>query len=147
MLPHQVVALPSAVAKLLFLFLIFPAAGYCDDDHAGDPTPTCPGAVEWIKSHPTRTFEEMKHADEARKFTDEGLRRQLQERVEADQRARKAFLAAPNNQFLVRNIVQVDAANVTWMRQLTRGYRLPSTAQVGETGVYWMWLLVLHAGL
>jgi hypothetical protein len=147
MLPHQVVALPSAVAKLLCLFLLFPAAGYCDDDHAADPTPTCPGAAEWIKSHPTRSFEEMKHADEARKFTDEGLRRQLQERVEAGQRARKAFRAAPNNQFLVRNIVQVDATNVTWLRQLTRGYRLPSTAQVGETGVYWMWLLVLHAGL
>lgn len=135
--------------KLLFsFFLIFPAVGYCDDDHAADPMPTCSGAVEWIKSHPTRSFEEMKHADEARKFTDADLHRQLQERVEAEQRARKAFLAAPKNQFLVRNIVEIDATNLIWLRQLTRGgYRLPSTAQVGETGVYWMWLLVLHAGL
>jgi hypothetical protein len=136
-----------AIKPLFLLFLIFPAAGYCDDDHAADPVPTCPGAVEWNKSHPTRSFEEMQHADEAHKLTDADLRGQLQERVEADQRARKAFLAAPNNQFLVRNIVEVDAANLVWMRRLTRGDRLPSTAQVGETGVYWMWLLVLHAGL
>jgi hypothetical protein len=133
--------------KLLFLsFLIFPAVGYCDDDHTAGPIPTCSGAVEWIKSHPTRSFEEMKYADEVRKFTDPGLRKELQERVEADQRARKAFLAAPKNQFLTRNVVEVDTANLIWMRRLTQGIWLPSTAQVGETGVYWMWLLVLHAG-
>jgi hypothetical protein len=84
-----------AIKLLFLLLLIFPAVGYCDDDHAADPTPACSGAVEWTKSHPTRSFEEMKHADEARKFTDVGLRRELQERAEADQRARRAFLAAP----------------------------------------------------
>ena len=134
-----------AINLLFLLLLIFPAVGCCDDVHAADPMPACSGAVEWTKSHPTRSFEEMKHADEARKFTDVGLRRELQERAEADQRARKAFLAAPNNQFLIRNIVEVDAANLVWMRWLTRSDHLPTTAQVGETGVYWMWLLVFHA--
>jgi Family of unknown function (DUF6624) len=135
-----------ATSLLFSFFLIFPAVGYCDDDHAADPIPTCSGAVEWIKSHPTRSVEEMKHADEARKFTDAALRRELQERAEAAMRVRKAFLAEPNNQFLIRNIVEVDTANLVWMRWLARSDRLPSTAQVGETGVYWMWFLVLHAG-
>jgi hypothetical protein len=115
-------------------------------DGDGDTAPSaCPGAAAWQHAHPEDALEALERRDEARTFTDPDLRAQLQQRFDADQRARRDLLAAPHDPDVARQVAALDAQNLDWLRKLVHDRGIPSAAQVGENGVRWAWLLVQHA--
>jgi uncharacterized protein DUF6624 len=87
----------------------------------------------------------MAARDATRTFTDPDLRKELQERFAADQRARKDYLAAPHDPATTRRVDQLDAESLNWLKALVRDKGIPTAEQVGENGVKWAWLLVQHA--
>jgi hypothetical protein len=112
---------------------------------ATSPPSPCPGATAWNEAHREQLPEAMAARDATRTFTDPDLRMELQERFVADQRARKDYLAAPNDPAVARRMDQFDAENLNWLKALVRDKGIPTAEQVGENGVKWVWLLVQHA--
>jgi hypothetical protein len=118
------------------------AQGHTDGD--APPSP-CPGAQAWKRAHPEDSLDALAHRDESRTFTDPELRQQLQRRFDADQSARKEYLAAPKDPELARKVAALDAQNLVWLKKLVHDRGIPTAAQVGENGVRWTWLLIQHA--
>jgi len=105
----------------------------------------CPGAAAWRAAHPSDAPSAIDQQDAARHFTEPEVRRQLQDRFEADQRARRAYLKNPHDSALMSSVERLDADNQTWLKQLVRDKGVPTAAQVGENGVKWAWVIVQHA--
>jgi hypothetical protein len=105
----------------------------------------CPGAAAWQATHPADAPAAMDQRDAARTFTEPKIRRQLQERFEADQHARQAYLKNPHDSTLMLSIERMDADNQAWLKQVIRDMGMPTAAQVGENGVKWAWVIVQHA--
>ena len=105
----------------------------------------CPGAIAWNQAHPEQSEAAMARRDASRQFSDPALRAELAERVQRDQEARIAWLAARSNTALQRRVSGIDADNVAWLSRMVRSKGFPTAAQVGEQGVLDLWLLVQHA--
>lgn len=113
--------------------------------HAEDTQPACPGATAWKEAHPEERDRALTQRDAARTFSDPDLRRELADRVERDQVARRALLASPHNPNLMRRVVQIDTDDIAWLSGLVHSKGFPTVAQVGERGVRDTWLLAQHA--
>ncbi len=110
----------------------------------GDPPTGCPGAAAWQETHRDQLPAQLALRDQARTFNAPDLRAEIEQRVEEDQRERHRLLTNPQNQEDRRRIQRLDAANLAWLKTAMKD-RVPTVAQVGESGVHWAWLLVQHA--
>ena len=105
----------------------------------------CPGAARWLDAHPEETETGMQQRDASRTLTHPELLAQLQSRVDADQTARRAWLADRNSASAAADVRNIDADNLRWMIRTFAKNGLPTAAQVGEYGLHLTWLLVHHA--
>jgi hypothetical protein len=112
---------------------------------ADETPPACPGAAAWQAAHPAEAPSAIDQRDAARHFTEPEIRRELQDRFEADQRARRAYIKSPHDSNLNLAVERLDADNQTWLKELVRDKGVPTAAQVGENGVKWAWVIVQHA--
>jgi len=104
----------------------------------------CPGAASWSRSH--STFPESPQSEPgSRAISDAELLKELQVRFASDQAVRKKWLADVKNETLARSVGAIDAANLTWLRQLISEKGFPTAAQVGYEGVHFAWILLDHA--
>jgi hypothetical protein len=112
------------------------------DSLSGEP---CPGAASWKRSHPTlaETPDSKRGGNAA--ISDAALLKDLKVRVESDQAARRKLVADPKSETLGRSVDAIDAANLTWLRQLISEKGFPTAAQVGNEGVHLAWILLQHA--
>jgi hypothetical protein len=104
----------------------------------------CPGAASWSRSHPTLSESARSHPG-SRAISDATLLKELRGRSESDQAVRKKWLADPQSTTLAHSVGTIDAANLTWLKQLISKKGFPTAAQVGYEGVHLAWLLVQHA--
>lgn len=105
----------------------------------------CPGAASWSRNHPTFAESPQLEAGSGRAISDAGLLKGLKVRVESDQAARRKWVAEPKNETVGRSVDAIDAANLTWLRQLISEKGFPTAAQVGNEGVHLAWILLQHA--
>lgn len=105
----------------------------------------CQGAARWLDAHPEQTETGMRQRDASRTLTHPELLAELQSRVDADQTARRAWLADRNSASAAANVRNIDADNLRWMVRTFAKMGLPTASQVGEYGLHLTWLLVHHA--
>ena len=73
------------------------------------------------------------------------LRSELQRRFEIDQQERQRLVANPRDRAVVERVRRMDRENLAWLKERVNDQGIPTVAQVGESGVHWIWLLVQHA--
>jgi hypothetical protein len=112
---------------------------------ADETPPACPGAAAWQAAHPAEAPSAIDQRDAARTFTEPKVRRQLQDRFEADQHARRDYLKNPHDSTVMASVERLDADNQAWLKQVISDMGVPTAAQVGENGVKWAWVIVQHA--
>lgn len=105
----------------------------------------CQGAARWLDAHPEQTETGMRQRDASRTLTQPELLAELQSRVDADQAARRAWLADRNSASAAADVRNIDADNLRWMIRTFAKMGLPTASQVGEYGLHLTWLLVHHA--
>jgi hypothetical protein len=105
----------------------------------------CPGAATWTRTHPAFAQSPQSESGDNRAISEYALLKDLKVRVETDQGARKRWLADPKSENLARSVAVIDAANLTWLRQLISEKGFPTAAQVGSEGVHLAWILLQHA--
>jgi len=105
----------------------------------------CPGAAAWTRSHPPVAESAQSESGSSRAISEPKLLRDLKNRVESDQAARRKLVAAPKNKTLGRSVDAIDAANLAWLRLLISEKGFPAAAQVGNEGVHLAWILLQHA--
>jgi hypothetical protein len=113
---------------------------------AGANTPSvesCPGAAAWNRSHPANG--ESTQAQPDRAMSEPELLNDLKARVESDQLARKRWLTNSKSRAFASSVSEIDAANLTWLRNLLEQRGYPTAAQVGNEGVHLAWILLQHA--
>lgn len=135
----------SANRGLLAVLFCLASAAAVADEGAGAMPPPCPGVAAWYQAHPEQKPGAAALRDSARVIAEPALQAALRERFDIDQRARKAWLAAPHQRGPARQVTAVDADNLAWLKTLVRTHGFPTAAQVGEGGVHATWLLVQHA--
>lgn len=109
---------------------------------------TCPGVVQWYKSHEPYSEISIKAKDETLSFEEPGLREKLIKFVEEDQALRRQYLAATSNvQAASREVHKIDQANTAWLKAVINETGFPTVKQVGHYGVHMAWLLAQHADL
>jgi hypothetical protein len=123
-----------AVASLLPVF--------AEEDAELDLGSICPGAAAWKSAHADMLPGAMSKRDQARTLSRPELRKELEERVDADQAARKALLAHRGD---AREAARIDEGNDAWLIKLLKENGMPTVDQVGEFGLNLTWLLVQHA--
>lgn len=87
----------------------------------------------------------MRQRDASRTLTDHALLAELQSRFDADQAARRAWLADRNAAAASAEVSRIDRDNLRWMIKTFARNGLPTADQVGEYGLHLTWLLVHHA--
>lgn len=117
----------------------------------------CPGVATWQAAqkaaHDSHSEEAIAARDAARHFAAPEERRQLLQRVGADQQARDAALAASQSadpdgaaaRAVYKHAYEVDGDNLTWLKAQVQRSGFPTVAQVGEQGMSAAFLLVQHA--
>lgn len=105
----------------------------------------CPGAASWNRSHPSLAEVPDSKRRGSTAISDAELLKDLKVRVESDQAARKKLVADPESKTLGGSVDAIDAANLTWLRQLISEKGFPTAAEVGNEGVHLAWILLQHA--
>lgn len=117
----------------------------------------CPGVATWQAaheaSHASQSEEAIAARDAARHFSAPEERRQLLQRVQADQQARDAAIAASRGpepdgaaaRAIYKQVSRVDGDNLFWLKAQVQKSGFPTVAQVGEQGMSAAFLLVQHA--
>jgi hypothetical protein len=90
----------------------------------------------------------------AKKPTEEGLRKELLQRVKEDQDARKAMIEwmrsnkpEPGKPLPpeMERVGKIDEDNTKWLRHVVEKHGWPTFTMVGKDGAHAAWLLVQHA--
>jgi hypothetical protein len=110
-----------------------------------ETSPACPGAIAWREAHRDQLPASLAQRDQTRTFSAPELRAELERRFEADQRERQKLIAAPHDRDIENRVQRMDTENLVWLKNLVKDNGIPTVAQVGESGVHWVWLLVQHA--
>lgn len=105
----------------------------------------CPGAASWNRAHPEFAESPLSKPGTRSAISDPELLKELKARVESDQAARRQLVADPKRETFDRSVHAIDAANLTWLRQLISEKGFPTAAQVGNEGVHLAWILLQHA--
>jgi hypothetical protein len=116
-----------------------------EDAASRETSASCPGAAAWREAHRDQLPAALAQRDQTRTFSAPELRAELERRFEADQRERQKLIADPRDRDVVTRVQRMDMENLVWLRNLLKVNGIPTVAQVGESGVQWTWLLVLHA--
>jgi len=127
-----------AVLLSVFLSMQAPRADSSSDEQ-------CPVAAAWHRSHPSMGETAPSTGASNTAISDGRLLKDLKVRVESDQAARKKLVADPKSKTHGRSVDAIDAANLTWLRQLISEKGFPTAAQVGNEGVHLAWILLQHA--
>ena len=118
---------------------------------------TCPGVASWQAAQASAQASQSEQAiaarDAARHVAAPELRRQLLQRMQADQRARDAALAASQGEApggaaakaIYKRAYAVDGDNLRWLKAQVHTSGFPTVEQVGEQGMSAAFLLVQHA--
>lgn len=145
---------------LLFVFALISlvGAGAARADASDDAlAKACPGIARWQaaerKAHSTHTGAAIAARDAARRFSAPQDRRQLLQRVTADQQVRDAAIAAskasdmdPNaRKAAFQRMGAVDGDNLAWLKARVKRAGFPTVAEVGEQGMAAAFLLTQHA--
>lgn len=101
----------------------------------------CPGAASWNREHPVP----LTNDGGTERLSDAALLEELRKRVSDDQAARKKWLADQDDAEVADAVDAIDAANLTWLRNLISTGGFPTAAQVGNKGVHLAWVLLQHA--
>ncbi len=109
-----------------------------------DAPEQCAGADSWKRSH-LEPVDALRVQASKVAITNAGLLSELKARVEADQAARKKWLANPENEELAGVVNTLDTANLIWLQKLISDQGFPNAAQVGKEGVHLAWVLLQHA--
>lgn len=142
--PNQRLGWPCrrvAALSLLSLAAIALPARAADDES----TSACPGAAAWKTAHLDSSEAAMNKRDAARNLSRPDVLEELRRRVGADQTARRAMLAHPGDDAVVRAVTQVDDDDVAWLTRLLKQDGFPRVDQIGEVGLHLVWVLVQHA--
>jgi len=105
----------------------------------------CPGAAAWNAEHADQLPAALQRADDEHPPSDTKLVAEIASRVDADQRARRAYLADRQDDAALRTAQNVDADNLHWLLRLLKRQGMPSIEQVGRMGLHRLWLLTHHA--
>jgi hypothetical protein len=85
-------------------------------------------------------------ADPPPKKINEELRKELADRVEEDQAARRAVIGSKTRSAeLVKKTEEIDKRNTAWLKGIVDKHGWPGKTLVGEEGAHNAWLLVQHA--
>ena len=127
------------------MLLVGTGAVQAADNDDAQLTQQCPGIAKWVQAR--KAEEAAAHrASPAAKPTQPALRAELLAMSAADQQARNAFIANGNQgKALGQAIMDVDARNLSRIRQIDAEQGFPTVTQVGHDGVVAAWLLVQHA--
>ena len=115
---------------------------FAEEDAEPDLGAVCPGAAAWKSAHEDLLPKSMEKRDQARTLILPEIRKELEERVDADQKARRALLARLS---LPGEVARIDDANDAWLVKLLKGGGMPTVDQIGEYGLHLTWVLVQHA--
>lgn len=77
----------------------------------------------------------------------DAIRQELHERADADQEARKAFIANPESRSANEHAVSVDNANTAWLASVVEKCHWPKKSEVGNEAAKDAWLLAQHADM
>ncbi len=78
--------------------------------------------------------------------TDEGLRKELADRVKEDQEARRLLIDSKGRDAeLTKKLTDIDRRNTAWLKDVVDKHGWPGKSLVGEEGAHNAWLLVQHA--
>lgn len=138
--------------------LLASGSAHAAQDPQGQAMDTaCPGVAKWQAAQQAAHADETEAAiaarDAARSFSAPEERRQLLQRVEADQQAREASIAASQGadpdgaaaRAIYKQGYAVDGDNLAWLKTQVQKSGFPTVAQVGEQGMTAAFLLVQHA--
>src|SRR6266446_7008504 len=111
--------LPTAI------FLLATTVIVCRPAHPSDDSvrTQCPGAAAWREKHPQFSTEAIAERDKARTISKPELLQELRRRADEDQTARHAYKSQPSDSNAQATVRAVDAANLTWLRQLFSRWR------------------------
>jgi hypothetical protein len=112
---------------------------------ADETSASCPGAAAWREAHRNQLPAALTQRDQTRAFSAPELRAELERRFDADQRERQKLIADPRDRDVGDRVRRMDMENLVWLKNLVKDNGIPTVAQVGESGVHWTWLLVVHA--
>jgi hypothetical protein len=84
---------------------------------------------------------------EPSKIGNEALRKELADRVQEDQAARKVAIAASPQAESAKKMQEIDQRNTAWLKAVIDKHGWPGKSLVGEEGAHNAWLLVQHADL
>jgi glutathione S-transferase len=135
-------------ASLIALCFVLPSAAFADakDDAV---TAKCPNVAAWqtkmAQAHPALTSEGIERDNKAAGFADPDLRDELRKRVDQDQSARNAWIAAPQDKAAFQAMDKVDKDNLAWMKETFAKKGFPHANAVGLAGVSAAFTLVQHA--
>ena len=115
---------------------------FAEEDAQPDLAAICPGAAAWKSAHVDLLPDSMEKRDQARTLSQPEIRKELEERVDADQKARKALLARRG---LPGEVAKIDDANDGWLFKMLKTHGMPAVDEVGEYGLHLTWVLVQHA--
>jgi len=117
----------------------------------------CPGIARWQaaeqQTHADQTDAAMAARDAHRHLSAPEARRQLLQRLRADQDARDAAIAASKlpaghdtaRKSAFQRVTQVDGDNLAWLEARVATSGFPTVLEVGEQGMAAAFLLVQHA--
>ncbi|WP_019464308.1 DUF6624 domain-containing protein [Dyella japonica] len=135
------------IVTVVLLAVVFSGRGQADADDGAltKVAGSCSAAAAWIKAH--RAPPQAPGSGDHHAFSEPALRAELHRRVDRDQQARDAWVAAGLrvDSREAEATRQVDAANTAWFKGVFVHAGFPTPAQVGMQGVTDAWLLVQHA--
>lgn len=109
----------------------------------------CPGAAAWAKAEQEKELGRDAPGEPNAALTpgNPTLRRELIKRESADQQARNAWVSAnaKKKSAAVTSMLEVDKANLTWLKSQVAARGAPTVAMVGVEGMRALWTLVQHA--
>lgn len=150
--------MPGKPLTLAVALIALVAGGTAQADASDDAlAEACPGIARWQAAerttHAAYTDEAIAARDAARTFSAPEDRRQLLQRVKADQDARDAALAASQSSGMdadarkatFQRVGSVDGDNLAWLEARVKRSGFPTVAEVGEQGMAAAFLLTQHA--
>ncbi|UPG94511.1 DUF6624 domain-containing protein [Luteibacter aegosomatissinici] len=141
---------PAFVRRCVVAALSLTAASAAFADAKEDAVKAkCPAVVAWTekmaKAHPALSDEGVERDNKAGGFSDPDLRDELRKRLEADQVARNAWIASPQDKARYEAMDKVDKDNLAWMKEHFSKKGFPHANAVGLAGVNAAFILVQHA--
>lgn len=141
---------------LATLTIVAATAGLASAQQADDAPPpqtsskpawraSCPGAAAWIEANSTQDDDSLRRRDSQRVLSRPELLRDLEQRFQTDQTARRKLIAGGYSKMDWRAVSDIDVDNAKWLVSVLQKFGFPTAQDVGEYGLHLLWLLFHHA--